>query len=59
MIDALLAALRERPAFARLSATDLAPSGTQVLDVSATARADSFSTERDQPINVTEQEVRA
>lgn len=41
------------------AATDLAPSGTPVLDVSATARADSFSTERDQPINVTEQEVRA
>jgi RND superfamily putative drug exporter len=41
------------------AATDLAPSGTPVLDVSAGARADSFSTERDQPTNVTEQEVRA
>lgn len=41
------------------AATDLAPSGTPVLDVSAGVRADSFSTERDQPTNVTEQEVRA
>lgn len=40
------------------AATDLAPSGTPVLDVSAGVRADSFSTERDQT-NVTEQEVRA
>jgi RND superfamily putative drug exporter len=41
------------------AATDLAPSGTPVLDVSAGARADSLSTERDQQTNVTEQEVRA
>jgi RND superfamily putative drug exporter len=41
------------------AATDLAPSGTPVLDVSGGARADSFSTERDQQTDVTEQEVRA
>ncbi|WP_419705051.1 MMPL family transporter [Promicromonospora sp. NFX87] len=41
------------------AATDLAPSGTPVLDVSAGGRADSLSTEPDQPTNVTEQEVRA
>lgn len=39
------------------AASDLAPSGTPVLDVSA--RADSLSTERDQQTDVTEQEVRA
>lgn len=39
------------------AATDLAPSGAPVLDVSA--RTDSFSTERDQQTDVTEQEVRA
>lgn len=41
------------------AATDLAPSGTPVLDVSASARGGSLSTERDQQTNVTEQEVRA
>ncbi|MDR7383462.1 MMPL family transporter [Promicromonospora iranensis] len=40
------------------AATDLAPSGTPVLDVTPGAR-DSFSTERDQQTDVTEQEVRA
>jgi RND superfamily putative drug exporter len=40
------------------AATDLAQSGTPVLDVSAGARA-NFSTERDQQTDVTEQEVRA
>lgn len=39
------------------AATDLAPSGTPVLDVSAPA--DAPSTERDQQSDVTEQEVRA
>jgi RND superfamily putative drug exporter len=39
-------------------ATDLAPSGTPVLDVSASARAD-LRTERDRQTDVTEQEVRA
>jgi RND superfamily putative drug exporter len=41
------------------AATDLAPSGTPVLDVSAGARAESLSTERDQQTDMTEQEVRA
>ncbi|WP_129787464.1 MMPL family transporter [Promicromonospora panici] len=40
------------------AATDLASSGTPVLDVSASARADR-RTERDQQTDVTEQEVRA
>jgi RND superfamily putative drug exporter len=39
------------------AATDLAPSGTPVLDVSPGTHA--FSTELDQPTDVTEQEVRA
>lgn len=39
------------------AATDLAPAGTPVLDVSA--RAESPGTERDQQTDVTEQEVRA
>jgi RND superfamily putative drug exporter len=40
------------------AATDLAPSGTPVLDVTPGAR-DPLSTERDQQTDVTEQEVRA
>jgi RND superfamily putative drug exporter len=40
------------------AATDLASSGTPVLDVTPGAR-DSFDTERDQQTDVTEQEVRA
>lgn len=41
------------------AATDLAPSGTQVLDVSAGTRAEWGSTEPDQQAEATEQEVRA
>ena len=41
------------------AATDLAPSGTPVLDVSPGARAEQGSTEPDQQADVTEQEVRA
>jgi RND superfamily putative drug exporter len=40
------------------AATDLASSGTPVLDVTPGAR-DSFDAERDQQTDVTEQEVRA
>ncbi|MEU4363358.1 MMPL family transporter [Promicromonospora sp. NPDC023987] len=41
------------------AATDLAPSGTPVLDVSPGARTEPRSTEPDQLADVTEQEVRA
>lgn len=42
-----------------VAATDLAPSGTPMLDVSPAAHAGSPRTERDQQTDVTEQEVRA